>query len=143
MSAVLYMNATVIGEIDMTGRITYVNLYQVGDIYAVPFDPAVLSEEWSSETRSAFDLSPGENRTFTAIANGATCELPSGLDLSFSFPVLGQNVTVIEKGIICVGKDFHISSIAVTIEPVTDGVHSYDECTINGCIIFIREISVA
>jgi hypothetical protein len=147
MSAVLYMNATVIGEIDMTGRITYVNLYQVGDIYAVPFDPAVLSEEWSSETRSAFDMSPGENHGFTAIANGAKCELPSGLDLSFSFPVLGQNVNVIENGITYdityPGDDADKSSIAVTIEPVTGGVHSYDECTINGCIIFIREISVA
>jgi hypothetical protein len=145
MSAVLYMNATVIGDYDMTGRITSINLYQVGDIYAVPFDPAVLSEEWSSETRSTFDLSPGENRTFTAIANGETCELPSGLDLSFSFPVLGQNVTVMEKGInydiTYAGDDADNSSIAVTIEPVTDGVHSYDECTVNGCIVFIREVS--
>jgi hypothetical protein len=142
-SAVLYMNATVQGEYDMAGQIAFIDLVQVGDIYSVPFNAAVLDEEWSSETHSVFDLSQGENRTITAIANGATCEFPSDLDLSFSFLVLGQNITVIERGITFTGEDSDISSITITIEPVTDGVHSYDECTINGCIVYIREILAA
>jgi hypothetical protein len=137
----LYMNVTLSGMTAEDGSILEMYSKYVGDVYAKSIDPSPLDDAARSEHHKMYNLSRGQNITIKAIEEASTWELPGALNLSFPMDYLGDQITIQEKGISFSGIDLNISAGAVTIEPLTDGVHPYDVCVINGCIVHIREVA--
>jgi hypothetical protein len=136
--AMLYMNASVCGTYDEAGRITYLYFAQTGEVRAVPFDTSVLADQAPAED-VVFNLSPGEVRTLTAVKGGVEYSLPTSLDRSFSFEVLGKVVAAHLTGI-AYTYGTNDSSVTMTIEPHLEGEHAYYACVIGGCVVYLREL---
>jgi hypothetical protein len=137
-SIMLYMNATVCGTYDGTGRITNLFFLQTGELRAVPVDLGTL-DGTASEAHTIIDLSQGEVHEVTAVRGGVAYSLPGGLDRSFSFTLLGSEVTA---RLIGIGYTYgtNESSVTVTFGPAYDVVRSYYISVIGGYIISVREI---
>jgi hypothetical protein len=137
-SMMLYMNATVCGTYDGTGRITNLFFLQTGELRAVPVDLGTL-DGTASEAHTIIDLSQGEVHEVTAVRGGVAYSLPGGLDRSFSFTLLGSEVTA---RLIGIGYTYgtNESSVTVTFGPADGNGRSYDASVIGGYIISVREI---
>ncbi|MDW5562957.1 MAG: carboxypeptidase-like regulatory domain-containing protein [Methanomassiliicoccus sp.] len=137
-SVMFYMNAIAYGTYNETGFITDLDFIQAGDIYPVQFDANALAEEAASQEHSIYNLTKGVNQTITALKLREACALPISLEQSTSFTVLGKEVTMRSIGV-NYSYGSNDSSVSVTIEPLTDGVRTYDVSVINGCIVYIKE----
>jgi hypothetical protein len=136
----LYMNVTLTGITGEDVKIRDMFIKHVEEVFAKPVDPSALHEEAEYEHHEVYNLPKGESQRIKAIKECDAWDLPSVLNLSFSMDYLGNEITVHEKGISFTSLDLNLTAVVITIEPLTDGVHSYDVCVINGCVIFIREI---
>ncbi|MDW5564302.1 MAG: carboxypeptidase-like regulatory domain-containing protein [Methanomassiliicoccus sp.] len=149
-SFVLCMNATVCGAYTDAGEITSLRCNQSGQIFAMPIGCDDIDYNKISSECSTLNIPYGENATVSAIQSACETDqyyrLPDSPFLSFSFDLLGKNVTIQESRIMDLSASFVFDHsnhylISVTIEPLTAGSHTYNAYMENGCAIHIWEVA--
>jgi hypothetical protein len=154
-SFVLCMNATVCGSYTDAGEVYNMHCNQTGKIFAVPIESEYLDYNNISSDCSTLKIQYGKNATVNAIQPASEANLnyrlPDSPYLSFSFDLLGKNVTFQESKIMNLDASQNINHlihysvpylVSMTIEPLTAGDHVYEVYLENGCAIHIWERTV-